>query len=159
MTNITELQLQQGFQTLLQSLAIFANADVVIDDDTFLDDSTSSGPWAVIWTSQNARFTPAPGRMVGTITIPISLVEEFKETGGWGTTYAQIRSDRQTIFDGVFTGVGLSANGLDGVSVVDVTYLPFIPILPVGATGDDVNAGTAWPVYIESPINVTVELF
>lgn len=152
----TELQLQEGFRDVIQTVNGFSPETVFIDEDEFLDSTIQAAPFVVIWTSQAARFTPSPKRKDGNITIPVSLIEEYI---GWGATYQNIRLNRQAIIGKIFEGVGMSANGLDGVLVESIDVEPFQPILPQGVSDDAARSGQALPVFIEAPMSINVRLF
>lgn len=147
----TELQIAQGFQTLFQAMTEFTPDDVVINDGSILDGSILNCPYINILTSEEIDLTPAPARNVGTYTIPVMLVERYTKEK---ETYDNLRDTRQAIVDEVFTGVGMSANGLEGTLVRRIRNLTGIE--PISYADDPEQT---FPVYIFQIYGVEVELF
>lgn len=148
----TELQIAQGFQTLLLAMDEFAPGDVVLNDDSIYDaQGATYKRMVIIWTVEEFDLSPASSRNISRLTVPVVLIEPFTNRE---ETYNNLRATRQAILDEVFTGAGMSANGLEGTMVtrirndseiVEWSYLP-----------DD---GDPFPVFVQQAIGVEVELF
>lgn len=112
---MSEKAVQEGIQDAIQSLTGFANADVVINDWTILDQTVASGPYAIIRNSD----TFSNDASINTNTtwhVPIEIYEAFTE---WDASSGAFRDTRQTVID-AFSGVNRSAGGIVGMLVKDV---------------------------------------
>jgi len=147
----TELQIAQGYQTLFLAMSEFSSGDVVINDDSIYDGSNTRCPYAIIYTSIDFEIRQASARSNSTITLPVMHVEKFTT---YKESYDNLRNTRQAMWDEVFTGVGMSANGLAGVSVVAIRNLS--DILDVTYAESD---GKTFPVYIQQLYGIELELF
>lgn len=150
---MSELEIAEGLQTLLQTVTGFSFGDVVINDESLYDGAAVNCPYAIIYTASIFEVTPAPGRNIERYTIPIMLIEEFTD---WKETYDNLRTHRQAITDTVFANTGWAANGLEGVMVSRVFNLAGIEsVIPV----DSEPAGVVHPVFLQQSIGVEVEVF
>lgn len=145
----TELQIAEGFQTLFTTMSEFNGVDVVINDDAIYDGAIANAPYLNIMTADDFEYTPASSRIVGTITIPMMLVEEFKT---YKETYNNLRKTRQAVIDKVSAGVGMSANGLAGTMVQRISSL-------TGLEAITYTEGAILPVFVYQVIGIEVELF
>jgi hypothetical protein len=111
---MSELTIQQGFQTAIRAMSEFANADVVINDWRILDASVMNGPWVIIENSDAFDSRQDTVEPETTWNIPINLMEPFTE---WQTTLNNLRARRQAIIDKINSGNSRSAGGLEGTTV------------------------------------------
>lgn len=114
---ITEKQLQEGIQAIIQALPEFGTDSVTINDDVYLDGSLNQSPFVNILNSDTlasmdgveAPFTPSD-----TYEIPVIVYVAFVD---WKATGNEFRDIRQAIVTGFKTAAARSCNGLAGVQI------------------------------------------
>lgn len=112
----TELQLQEGIQTALRTLSAFSSADVVINDWTLLDGSSTNAPFLII---ENADEFDARQQVKTPGTIWQEQVTLLERWTMWTETMNLFRLHRQAILDAFDNADGnfRNAGGLSGVMI------------------------------------------
>ena len=82
--------------TALKTLNDFADADVVFNDASILDDSAANAPYVIIYTSDGFLSEQSVMTEENSWDIPILLVIEFED---WETSMNAFRALRQTVLD------------------------------------------------------------
>lgn len=100
---MSEYTIQQGIQTFIQSMSEFADADVVINDWSLLDQSTTLAPYVIIENSDDFKTMWRTKSAEASWNIPITLLEAFSD---WKTTLDNFRTRRQAILDAFDTSPG-----------------------------------------------------
>ena len=150
-TLITQKQLQEGLQTGLDTVIGF-NSPSTIQGDTILDEAIANLPFAMILTARNYELIPAPGRMIGTYTIPVTIFVEFVD---WEESGKAVRDIEQGVHDKFFTdGSMWSAGGLSGVSLIGITASDIGEVYPENDGG-----GQVLPVFLTRTMDFEIELF
>jgi len=146
----TEQQLQEAVQSQLQSLTVFTEPYVVINDYGLLDETSNVTNIAIVENSANPSSLHASGdRDFGTITIPVTIAVRFMD---WKPTLDDFRDMRQDVFDLFSDTTGARGLSLAGVSVDTVT-----PGGAVNYLGLDNNSQL--PIWVTQQININVTLF
>lgn len=121
-----EKLIQEGLQVALQTLDEFADIDIVINDWSILDASTTNAPYIIIVNAdefESRQDVPTPET---TWSIGLLLVVPFID---WKTSYDAIRDMRQIIIDKINSSTVRSAGGLEAVNIVEVhSGSPIVPI-------------------------------
>ena len=115
---MSESSIQTGLQAAIQSMFEFADADVVINDWSILDNSNANAPYVIIenadeFTSRQDVMTP-----VTKWSEKITLIEKFED---WDTTLNGLRTRRQAIIDKINTGEARSAGVLEAVTIDEIS--------------------------------------
>jgi len=112
---MSEKTIQEGMQTVMLAMGEFTGGDVVINDTSILDGSSTGAPYVIIWNSDN--FIATQGTVTGNQEweIPFTLYERFLD---WNSALNGIRDTRQAIID-KFDAVGTarSAGGLEATDI------------------------------------------
>jgi tryptophan 2,3-dioxygenase len=116
-TASSETAIQLGIKTAIQSMIEFADADVVINDWSILDQSSQAAPYVIIENADNFRSMQITQTPENTWDIPITLIERFID---WTTSLNNFRDRRQAIIDKINSGDERSANGLSGVTIDEI---------------------------------------
>lgn len=98
---MSEQTIQEKIQGVIQALAIFEDADVILNDWGVVDRSSLEAPYVIIETSDDFEWqhqNPAGQMRWG---IPINLIERFTD---WDESMNLIRDRRQAILDAFFVG-------------------------------------------------------
>ena len=114
---MSETTIQTGIQTAIRAMSEFDNADVVINDWSILDQSSSAAPYVIIenadeFTSKQDTVTPD-----NTWQIQVTLIERFDN---WKSSLDNLRTRRQAIIDKINTDTIRSAGGLANVTIDEV---------------------------------------
>jgi hypothetical protein len=93
---MSEATIQLGIQAALRAMSEFEDADIVINDWSVLDQSSSAAPYVIIenaddFTSRQDTVTP-----VTRWEIPLTLIERFDD---WQPALDNLRTRRQAIID------------------------------------------------------------
>ena len=110
----SEAAIQSGIQTAIKAMTEFADADVVVNDWSLLDQPGNNAPYVIIQTADDfdsQQDTVSPQNEYHVI---LTLVEIFEN---WKTTLDNLCTHRQAIIDKINTTTVRSAGGLDGVRV------------------------------------------
>lgn len=113
----TEQLIQEGIQDLIQAMAVFANADVVINEWGILDQSTASAPYVIIGNSHDFSSRRDITTANTKWQIQLMLVEAFSD---WPETYNNFRNRRQALIDEFNTTDNRSANGIESVTIDEI---------------------------------------
>jgi hypothetical protein len=150
MALITQLQLQIGLKTGLDTVSGF-NSAAQIEGDELLDGPTSELPYALILTASEYELTPIAGGVAGTYTIPVVMFFEFVD---WQTTRNEIRNLETSVIEMFNTdGDMWSANGLASVSLNSIRAGDIGGVYPIGS-GED-----ALPVFLTRTMDFELELY
>lgn len=148
---MSEATIAAGVQTMLQGMSEFANADVVINDWSILDQANVSAPYVIITTADDFDSRQDVRTPQTRWQIKLTLLENFTD---WDTTYNNLQTRRQAIVDKLNTGGDeRSAGGLSGVDIqriyalspINPWYDPYIP---------DEQLPEALPSFIEQTIGL-----
>jgi len=152
---MTEKSVQEGIQTSLRSMSEFADADIVINDWTILDNSTSKAPYVLI---ENADEFDSRQDSVTANTrwqVKITLIEVFTK---WSTTLNNLRTRRQAIIDKI-NAVGTARSAGQTATTIDRVY----SLGPIGYIYDSYipedQIEEALPAYVTQAIGLDVEEF
>lgn len=115
---MTEATIQAGIQAVIQTMTEFANADVVINDYTIYDQSSSRAPYVLIQTADDFSSRQDVMTPETTYQIPVTLVERFTD---WKETLDGLTTRRDAILT-KFNAVGTAraANGIAALTVDDI---------------------------------------
>lgn len=110
---MSESSIQTAIQTILRATSQLADASVVINDWSILDDAFTGSPWAVI---QNADDFDAPQEINTNVTWSerVTLMQAFTD---WSTALNAFRDLRQAVIDQVNSTTGRSLGGMSGMQV------------------------------------------
>lgn len=146
----TEQQLQEALQGQLQSLTIFPNDRVVINDYGLLDETSNVTNICIIENSPDPQSLHASGnRDFGAITIPATIAVRFVD---WKPSLDDFRGMRQEVYTLFNNTNGARSLGLEAVSVDTVTTGGAVNYL-----GLDNNSQL--PIWITQQINFNITLF
>jgi len=152
---MSEATIQSGLQTIIQGMAAFANADVVVNDWGILDGAVSAAPFVIISNADNfvgRRDTTTPNTVW---EVAVTLYEAFTE---WATTLDNFRTRRQAIIDELDSGDNRSANGLEGVTIDEIRNEgPIEPYYGPYITADEIPE--AIPQFLTQTWILTCEEF
>ena len=109
---MSEQAIQEKIQTVIQGLAIFEDADVVINDWSIFDRPNIEAPYVLIEVSDEFESVQEVMTPENRWAVPINLVEKFID---WNETYNNFRDRRQAIID-AFNGTG-SARADSGLNI------------------------------------------
>ena len=73
---MSEKLIQEGIQDAIQAMDAYANADVVINDWTILDQADSAAPYVIIENSDTFKAPQTAGDPSRTWEIPVNTGEE-----------------------------------------------------------------------------------
>ena len=107
---MSETSIQEKIQGVIQSLPLFADADVVINDWSIFDRPNVNAPYVLIESSDNFESlheVHTPETLWG---IPIILVEAFTD---WKETYDNFQERRQQVIDTFAIGGARAGDGLN----------------------------------------------
>lgn len=109
---MSEISIQQKVQAVIQALALFENADVVINDWSIFDRPNIEAPYVLIEVSDEFESVQVVMTPENRWAVPLNLVEAFTD---WQETYNNFRDRRQVIID-AFNGTG-SARADSGLNI------------------------------------------
>jgi len=112
---VSELTIQEAFQSALQALSRFEDSDVVINSWEVLDQSTDNAPYVIIENSDDWDSLQETVTVTNNYRLPFTLVVKLA-ADTWTIAMNNFRDTRQAIID-AFTGSGRSAFGQAGVYV------------------------------------------
>jgi len=151
---MSELAIIQNLQDVIQALAEFDEADVVINDYGVLDQSLSLAPYVIFETSDDFDISNVGPSMLGVWSIPAVLVVKFD---GWDNAQNDLLSMRQKIIDAMGGGSAASAS-TDGLLVRRIySGSPLQPLY--ASTMSEEQARAAGPVYLTQRIIFECEEF
>jgi hypothetical protein len=110
----SEAAIQSGIQTAIKAMTEFADADVVVNDWSLLDQPGNNAPYVIIQTADDFDSQQDTVSPQNEYYIILTLVEIFQN---WKTTLDNLCTHRQAIIDKINTTTVRSAGGLDGVRV------------------------------------------
>lgn len=116
---MSETTIQAGMQTIFQSMAEFASADVVINDWGVLDEAITGAPYLIIENTDVFVSTQESPTGNAEWSIPVILFEAFDT---WPTTLNNLRNRRDAIivkFNEV--GTARAAGGIEAVNIHTIT--------------------------------------
>lgn len=149
---LQETNIQTGLQTAIQAMTEFADADVVINDWTILDQTVASAPYVLILNSETFEIPQATNEP-GQWSIPIVIFAAFTE---WKATLDDLRAKRLALCDQINTSNYRSAGGLEGVVIQTIRGGgPPMYVYDVYAT----NPELADPVFVGYPVILDVTEF
>jgi len=103
---VSEKSIQEGIQSIIQSMTEFEDASVVINDWSILDYSSFYAPFVIIENSDQFE-SRQDGVTPNTVwQVPINLFEVFS---GWEDTLTNFRARRQAIIDKLNTSPNRAA--------------------------------------------------
>ncbi len=153
---MSEKAIQEGMQTVMLSMGAFTGGDVVINDTTILDGSSTGAPYVIIWNSDNfiaRQDTVTPTELW---EIPFTLYERWLD---WKSALNGMRDTRQAIIDkfdevGVARAAGAASGLLAQINVIRADG-PIGEVYPRYATpAQDAEAN---PVYLAQRMIAEVE--
>lgn len=122
-----ELAIAQGIQTLIQAMAEFADADVVINDWSVLDSPNPNAPYVILATADEFESKMDSAADQTKWSIPVALYEYFTD---WPNTLNNFRTRRQAIID-LFNSAASNARSAGGLDAVQVNVIRSEgPIMP-----------------------------
>jgi hypothetical protein len=110
----SEAAIQSGIQTAIKAMTEFADADVVVNDWSLLDQPGNNAPYVIIQTADDFDSQQDTVSPQNEYYVILTLVEIFEN---WKTTLDNLCTHRQAIIDKINTTTVRSAGGLDGVRV------------------------------------------
>jgi hypothetical protein len=113
----TEATIQTALQGIIQGMAAFADADVVINDFSVFDRAIAGAPYAIISAADDfdsRQDTQTPNT---TWWIKLTLVEEWTE---WSTALDNLVTRRQAIIDELNTDDNRTADGIAGFDIPSI---------------------------------------
>ena len=151
-----ETTIQAAIQAKIQSMAEFADADVVINDWSLLDQSSLAAPYVIISNAVGITARKDTAAEQVTYGIPITLIERFTN---WKPTLDNLRTRREAIFNAYAANDNArSAGGLEGVTIdVIRTDGPEEPYFDRGLSAE--QQAVALPVFIQQTLVLDVEEF
>lgn len=151
---MNETAVQAAIQTTLKAMSEFADADVVINDWSILDQSSLAAPYVIITNAADINEARDTTDAQTAYTVPVTLVERFTN---WADTLNGLRNRREAIFN-AFTGAARSANGLEGTNFTRVrTASPILEYYDRGLSSEQL--AVALPVFLQQDIAIDVEEF
>ena len=151
---MNETAVQAAIQTTLKAMSEFADADVVINDWSILDQSSLAAPYVIITNAADINEARDTSDAQTAYTVPVTLVERFTN---WADTLNGLRNRREAIFN-AFTGSARSANGLEGTNFTRVrTVGPIVEYYDRGLSSEQL--AVALPVFLQQDIAIDVEEF
>ncbi|RJX17541.1 MAG: hypothetical protein C4575_12930 [Desulforudis sp.] len=111
---MSEYAIQLGIQAAIQAMSEFTDADVVINDWSFLDKSSANAPYVLIEDSDDFDSEQNTQEPETVWNIPINLIEAFSD---WDTTLNNFRTRRQAILDKINSDTVRTAGGLEATNV------------------------------------------
>jgi len=149
-----EAGIQTGIQAILQSMTEFADADVVINDWSVLDQPNENAPYVIISNADEFDSKQDVKTAETTWQEVITLVEAFSD---WATTLNNLRTRRQAIID-KFNAVG-SARSAGGLAATTMDRLRSEgPITPYyGPYVPQDQLAEAMPIYLMQSLLMQVE--
>lgn len=150
---MSELAIQTALQTAFKAMDEFADADVLINDWTVLDQSVLKAPYVIISDADTFRSRQDTSTPNTTWEIVVTLLENFED---WTTALDNVRTRRQAIIDKVNTGDTRSAGGLEGTSIDEIRS--GTPITPRYDTYVE-NISEAEPIYLFQDLILVCEEF
>lgn len=152
----TELSIVNGLIAEIQSLSAFANADVVDNDWTLLDQASENAPYVIFEIADDFDAPLVSTASKATWSIPFTLIEVFTD---WQTTSQNLRTRRQAIVDHFNSANdGATGGGLDGVMVDRIrSTSPVTPIYEQYLRDDEIP--DALPIFLSQRMVFEVEEF
>lgn len=152
---MSELTIQNAVKATIQAMSEFADADVVINDWSILDDPNANAPYVLIETADDfvsRQMTMTPET---TWQIRVTLIERFED---WETTYNNLRTRRQAIID-EFNEVGANRSP-GGGAVICRVIRNGSPVLPLfNPNLPPAQRGNSDPIFITQLLIMEVEEF
>ncbi len=112
---MTEATIQAGIQDVIQSMDEFDNVDVVINDYSIYDQSSSLAPYVLIQTADDFDSRQRVKTAETTYQIPVTLVERFTD---WKETLDNLTTRRDALITKFnATGTARAADGLTATTV------------------------------------------
>ena len=151
---MTELAIQAAFQTTIQGMSEFENADVVINDYSVFDRSTLNAPYVIIGNSNAFEARQDVQSPNTRWDIIVTLVERFTD---WEETLNNLRLRRQALIDRFdLIGDNRSAGGLEATTIDLIRSET--PILPrFDPSVEDVTE--AMPIFLFQDMAFVTEEF
>lgn len=154
---VTEKDLQEATQAVLQGMIQFAPESVVINDWTVLDTSISMSPFVIIENSDDFVSQQDTFSAQTTYTLRFWLLVALANTD-WKTASDNFRDVRQAVVD-TFNGGGRALGGtMDGINVRRIMQLtPIGQLFPPDIDPDITPNAT--PDYVTQYLGLEVEIF
>jgi hypothetical protein len=154
--SVTELQVQQGLQTLIRELGAYASADVVINDWSIFDQWVGQAPYVIIQNAHDVNYQKRSSAEQRRYTTLITLVEQFED---WETTYNAFRASREALINQIDSDNNRTANGLDGMDIVEIrNTTPILPKYPNHVMDQEDLSGVE-PEFLFQTLGVQWETF
>ena len=142
-----------AFQTSIQTLEAFEDADVVINDWSIFDEYAGNSPYVILSLADTfvSRMDTASDQNRWDIGLMLAL--EFK---GWKATLDSFGTHRQSIIDLFNTGSARSAGGIEGLDIPEIrSDGPVLPRFPPYV--EDLREAT--PLFLFQEMIVVTEEF
>jgi hypothetical protein len=153
---MNETAVQAAIQTTLKAMTEFADADVVINDWSLLDQSSLAAPYVIITNAVNINSGQDTADEQATYTIPVTLIERFTH---WKASLDNMRTRREAVFNAFIGNTNVrSANGLAGTNIKAVrTEGPITEYYDRGLAAEQM--AVAMPAFLQQTLALDVEEF
>ena len=152
---MSEAAISAAIITAIKNMSEFADADVVDNDYSILDQSVLKAPYVIVGTSDEFVSRQDVQTANTTWDLPITLIENFD---GWATTLINIRTRRQALIDKINSGDIRSAGGLSGIDIHEIRSAgPLEPVFPPYVESEDFFEAS--PIYIYAAMILICEEF
>jgi len=154
----TELQLQEGAQTVLQGIEGLQPISVVVNDWSILDRPMVDAPFVLIVNADDFNSTQVTVTATTGYTLRLWLIVALANAD-WKAAYDEFRDYRQQIIDKFNEeGTNRSLGGLDGVNVTRIFSISDIGyIYPPNVDPD--NQPDTIPDYVAQFIGLEIEQY
>lgn len=152
---MSEKTLQEGIQESIQAMTEFGNADVIINDWSFIDQPRENAPVVLIEDSDTFLSRQDSQTANERWDIPINLFEAFQQyDGGWKPTLDNFRDRRQAIVEKIRGTIRSPGGGSVTIDVIrnDSSITPYYD-----AYVTEENIAEAIPIYIYQRIILECE--
>ena len=154
---ITEADVQLAMQTAMQTISLFASADVVINDWDVLNQAGAKAPYVVIENSETLDSRQDVQTPNTKWNIPIALLE-YVGARKYKEVMDDLRDDRDAIIGMFNTGSNRSVS-IAGVTIDRIRQEGNIEIYDPGTSAELIQSGAANPVFIGYRLVAEVEAF